>query len=242
MDLNIERRNYRRFVYKAAITHDLLTHIDIYKGQLCNFSKGGLYFESDQAIIPGEEVFLKFKDQPDSINDDIMAQLPFGVEIVWQNDLPNSSFRYGYGAHYIDSNDSLVRNIKIPKIQQENLLNKNLAAEKDPREYPRKRYHKSLLLNYKSKKYRGAFKNISRGGVFIKTEIKFTVGKQIKMVFPGSKIRNNLKIKGWIVRINKEGFGVKFDRRSGLVFRGDLERRTGFDRRTIMDRRDSTAI
>jgi Tfp pilus assembly protein PilZ len=219
-----------------------LAHINIYKGKLYNFSKGGLYFESNQAIIPGEEVFLKFEDQPDSIKDDIMAQLPFGVEIVWQNDLPDSSFRFGYGAHYVDSNDSLVKSIKIPEIEQENLLDNNPAAEKDPREYPRRRYHKSLLLSYKRKNYRGEFKNISRGGVFIKTDIKFTVGKQIRIVIPGSKIRNNIKLKGWIVRINTDGFGVKFDRRSDQKVRRDIARRTGFDRRTVLDRRDRTTI
>jgi hypothetical protein len=95
VDLNRERRIYRRFVYEADISHDLLAHNHIYKGKLRNFSKDGLYFESDQSIFPGEEVFIKFQNQPDSINDDIVAQLPFGVKIVWQKDLLNSLFRFG---------------------------------------------------------------------------------------------------------------------------------------------------
>lgn len=240
MDLNRERRIYRRFVYEADISHDLLAHNHIYRGKLHNFSKGGLYFESDQSIFPGEEVFIKFQNQTDSISDDMMAQLPFGVKIVWQNVLSDSLFRFGYGAHYIDKNDSLVRTIKIPELEPVNLQDKTLEAEKDPREYPRTPYHKSIRLNYKDKYYRGEFSNISRGGVFIKTNIQFPVGKQIRIAMPGSKIRNDFYLKGLIVRINTDGFGVKFDK---SFDHGDgsalyMERRTGMDRRAALDRRE----
>lgn len=237
MDSNDERRNHRRFVYEADISHDLLAHNHVYKGKLFNFGKGGLYFESDQSIFPGEEVFIKFENQQDPISDGIMSQLPFGVEIVWQNDLSDSFFRFGYGAHYIDQNDSLVKSIKLPGIELKNMQNKNLETEKDPREYPRRQYHKSLLLSHQERNSRGEFKNISKGGVFIKTDIKFTVGKKIKIVIPGSKIRKNVYLKGLIVRINKEGFGVKFATGSDLEVGRDLERRTGRDRRTKLDRR-----
>ena len=212
MDSTIERRQHRRFVYEADISHDILAHNSIYRGRLYNFSKGGLYFESDQTIFPGEEVFIKFQEQQDS--NDIMTQLPFGVEIVWQNALPESSYRFGYGANYIDINDSLVKSVKIPEVEQHNRQKRKPDAEKDPREYPRRLYRKSLILSYKSQNYKAEFKNISRGGVFIKTGIRFMVGKQIQIVIPGSKIRKDISLNGWIVRINGEGFGVKFDFRS----------------------------
>lgn len=240
MDLNRERRIYRRFAYEANISHDLLVHDHIFMGKLRNFSKGGLYFESDQSICPGEEVFIKFQNQPDSINDDIATQLPFGVKIVWQNDLSNSLFRFGYGAHYIDQNDSLVRIIKIPELAALNLPDKRIEAEKDPREYPRTPYHKSIRLAYKDKYYRGEFCNISRGGVFIKTNIQFPVGKPIRIAMPGSKIRNNFFLKGLIVRINTDGFGVKFDKGFDQGVGSDLfmDRRSGMDRRTMLDHQD----
>ena len=219
VDFSTERRQHRRFDYEAEITHDILAHNNIFKGKLHNISKDGLYFESDQTIFPGEEVFIKFEDQQDWSNRDDMAHLPFGVEIVWQNDLSDSSFRYGYGASFIDISDSLLKSLKIPEIEQEYRRDGNLDAEKDPREYPRRKYCKPLLLIYKNRKYKAEFKNISRGGVFIKSEIRFTVGKQIRIAVPGSKIRKDYKLKGWIVRISKEGFGVKFDRQSATTSR-----------------------
>ena len=38
-------------------------------------------------------------------------------------------------------------------------------------------------------------------------------------MIPGSKIRKKSKIKGWIVRRNLDGFGVKFDKRAGRDLR-----------------------
>jgi Tfp pilus assembly protein PilZ len=113
-----------------------------------------------------------------------------------------------------------------------------LDTEKDPREYPRRLYRKSLILSYKNQSYKGQFANISRGGVFIKADTKFFVGKQIQIVIPGSEFRKNIKLKGWIVRRNADGFGVKFERRAGREVRKDLDRRTGVDRRSVFDRRD----
>ena len=236
--MNTERRKYIRFKYEADISHDLITQTDIHNGKVYNFSKGGLYFVSSQTIYPGEEIFIKFEHQQDAINDDNLTQLPFGVKILWQKDLSDSSFRYGYGAQYIDNNDSLVKSIKIPGFERINRPKNPLDTEKDPREYPRRLYRKSLILSHKNQSYKGQFANISRGGVFIKADTKFLVGKQIQIVIPGSEFRKNIKLKGWIVRRNSDGFGVKFDRRTGREDRKDLERRTGADRRSVFDRRD----
>ena len=69
----------------------------------------------------------------------------------------------------------------------------------------------SVWLPKASRFFNGKSVNISKGGVFIKTDIKFAIGKQIRLAIPGSKIRNNISLKGLIVRISTEGFGVKFD-------------------------------
>ena len=223
VDLNTERRRHRRFFCEADISHDILAQNNIYSGKLYNFSKVGLYFESDQTIFPGEEIFIKFEDQQDSSTDDFMAQLPFGVEIVWQNDLSEASFRYGYGANYIDINDSLVKSLKNLQIEQENSQKSNLSTEKDPREYPRRQYRRTLRLSYKNRNYKAEFKNISRGGVFIKTDIGFTVGKRIRIVISGNKIRKDYQLQGLIVRSNTEGFGAKFDNQSGRDIRKNIQ-------------------
>ena len=237
MDIYIERRKYRRFKYEAIILHDLLTHQNIYTGKIANFSKGGLYFESDQRIHSGEEIFLKLTKPQDASGDDSFSQLPFVVKIVWHKNLPASSFRYGYGAQYLDAGDALIKNIESAEIEKTALANHQTANDEDPREYPRRAYNKPLVFDYKNHYYRSLVTNISHGGAFIRTELKISLGKKIIIVIPGSKIRKKLKFKGWIVRRNPDGFAVKFDRRSGRDPKVQSDRRSSSDRRTGFDRR-----
>ncbi|UCD81713.1 MAG: PilZ domain-containing protein [Desulfobacterales bacterium] len=234
----MERRKYRRFKYEAIILHDLLAHQNIYDGKIANFSKAGLYFESDQTIQPGEEIFLKLTKPPNASGDDFLSQLPFVVKIVWQRKLQASTFRYGYGALYLDSRDALVKTIDPTEIEKAPIQNKNEADDEDPREHPRRAYNKPLVFDYNNRYYRSLVTNISRGGAFIRTRLKMSLGGKVIIVIPGSKIRKRSKLNGWIVRRNREGFAVKFDRRSGRKPSDQSDRRIRSDRRAGLDRRD----
>jgi Tfp pilus assembly protein PilZ len=237
VDIYIERRKFRRFKHEAIILHDLLTHQNIFAGKIVNFSKGGLYFESDQTIHPGEEIFLKLTKPADAPGDDSLPQLPFVVKILWHKSLPASSFRYGYGAQYLDPGDALVKNIESAETGKTDRKHHAAKDEEDPREYPRRTYNKPLVFDYKNQYYRSLVTDISHGGAFIRTKLKISLGRKVIIVIPGSKIRKKSKIKGWIVRRNPEGFAVKFDRRSGQEIRARSDRRTVSDRRTGSDRR-----
>ena len=231
MDIYIERRKYRRFKYEATILHDLLTRQNIFGGQIANFSKGGLYFESDQSIHTGEEIFLKLTKPAEASGGDSLPQLPFVVKILWHTNLPASAFRYGYGAQYLDPQDALVKTIESAEAGKTDRKHHAPQDDEDPREYPRRAYNKPLVFDYKNQYYRSLVTDISHGGVFIKTKLKMSLGRKVIIVIPGSKIRKKSKIKGWIVRRNPEGFAVKFDRRSGEDISARSDRRTGSDRR-----------
>lgn len=231
MDIYTERRKYRRFKFEAFILHDLLTHQNLYGGKIINFSKGGLYFESDQTIHPGEEIFLKLTKPPDPSGDDSLSQLPFVVKILWHKSLEGSSYRHGYGAQYLDPRDALVKAGDPADIEKAGLKSSQAGNDEDPRAYPRRIYNKPLVFDYKNQYYRIFVKDISHGGAFIRTKLKISLGNKVGIVIPGSKIRKKSKIEGWIVRRNPEGFAVKFDRRSGRDLRLRSDRRTGSDRR-----------
>jgi Tfp pilus assembly protein PilZ len=237
VDIYLERRKYRRFKYEAIILHDLLTHQNIFDGKIANFSKGGLYFESDQTIQPGEEIFLKLTKPVEASAGDSLPQLPFVVKILWHTSLPASAFRYGYGAQYLDPQDTLVKTIESAETGKADRKHPPAQDEEDPREYPRRAYNKPLVFDYKNQYYRSLVTDISHGGIFIKTKLKISLGRKIIIVIPGSKIRQKSKIKGWIVRRNPEWFAVKFDRRSGRDPSARSDRRTAADRRAAADRR-----
>ena len=100
---------------------------------------------------------------------------------------------------------------RMSKDEQKALL---IGLEKDlykgRREYERKSFLETLDYTSAAGAYRDFIKNISEGGVFIKTRNPLSVGDEISMTLLDSKQKKRLKMQGEIVRIEREGIGVKF--------------------------------
>jgi hypothetical protein len=115
------------------------------------------------------------------------------------------------------------------------------TANRDPRQYPRRPYVKSVFFKCHQHHHKGVIINISRSGVFIETKNKFFFGQTIELIIPNRKIDKSVKLKGWVVRLSHNGMGVTFkrilERRSGKERRSDLDRRSGLDRRERRKRR-----
>lgn len=235
----IERRKQKRIKYEAYISHDILSDEIIHGDKMFNFSQDGLYFESDQNIHPGDDIYIGIGYHPHHTDDSI--QLLFGVEVVWRKDLQDSPYRYGFGTKFITSNNSLVKKVdignsllkkaKMAKFEKQSLSGHDMKAESDSRKHPRRPCKKLLIFTYKNQQHKGLVTSISRGGAFLKTESKLFLGEIINLVIQKYKNSNDLNVKGWIVRSTSQGIGVSFDRRSGKERRYDLDRRTGLDRR-----------
>ena len=231
VDINLERRKYKRFEYEAVISHDILSKKTVYSGKIYNLSKGGLYFESDQIIYPGEQVCLEIVSHADPADNNV--HLFYGVQITWHCQLKNSYLGHGFGARFVSPDHSLVKNMDVTRFEKSAPPEKNLKNEKDPRQYIRRPYNKRLLFTYNQRAYKGLVTDLSHGGAFIETGNRFALGRPIDMVIPGSKIRDDATLKGWVIRLAPNGVGVRFDKRSGRERRCDLDRRTGRDRRRM---------
>ena len=229
MKVDNEQRRQKRFNYEAPISHDVSTNEIIHTGKLHNFSKGGLYFESDQNIYCGEEIFVGLVVHADSPGKD--TQLLFEVKIVWHKELQNSTFRHGYGGRFLSSYDSLAETGQIKEFEQQVSPVGDLWDENDSRKHSRRPYNKSMSFSDNRSEYQGFVSNIGKGGAFILTKEQFSLGGRIKLVLPGWKTRKEAKVTCWIVRIALKGIGVSFERRSGRERRSDLDRRTGLERR-----------
>jgi len=231
VDIDIDRRKYRRFEYEAVISHDILAKKAVCRGKIYNFSKGGLYFESDQTLNPGEQVCLEIVSHPDSSDNDV--HLFYGVEITWHQKLQNSYLRHGFGARFISPDQPPLKNLDVTRFEKVAKLQKDPTGEKDPRQHVRKPYNKKLLLTCNQHTYKGLIRDISSHGAFITTDNRFALGQSVDMVIADGKIRGRTSLRGWVVRLAPDGIGVKFDRRSGKERRCDLDRRTGRDRRRM---------
>jgi hypothetical protein len=96
---NNDQRANRRFKYEAVIWHDNILPDCFYAAKIFNISRSGLYFESDQTLYRGEEIYMGNKNPESS---DRHSEYCTRVEIKWRKDLQDSAYRYGYGAKFLE--------------------------------------------------------------------------------------------------------------------------------------------
>ncbi len=56
----------------------------------------------------------------------------------------------------------------------------------------------------------GLVLNLSLGGLFIATNSKLSVGKEILVTIPFTQSNRHVSLRGIVVRINEEGFAISF--------------------------------
>ena len=222
MSSNSDRRKTKRYNFESVILHDTLLPDIFYDAKMYDISKGGVHFESDQSLYPGEEIYIGLKSSPYAEDSEKYYSY---VRIKWRKVLPNSNFKFGYGAEFIKASASLMKIIDLADF--DNGMSEKQASKKesDPREHQRTDYRKVVYFASRNSKHKGFIKNISRGGAYILTQEKFVIGQIISLYFPATRLKKELRLKGWIVRVDRNGIGVRFDRRTGKDRRGDLDRR-----------------
>ena len=96
MPIGKERREYERFPCKAQILHSTNPTDFFYSATMYNFSKRGLYFESNEDLLKGHEISISIKKPPQQFL--IKPRQHFDVKIMWCRVTEKSSYQLGYGA------------------------------------------------------------------------------------------------------------------------------------------------
>lgn len=195
MDENPENRNNARIKYKSPVTIENLKAGVIYQARMLDYSKHGLYFETDSLLRLGEEVFIGIEYSPYAESNDTYECVR--AKIMWRRELPTSYFKYGYGVKY---------SIDYDKQRSQNT---NLKIVEDQRQHPRIPYSKSIVYATKNHLKKALTKNISPAGVFIETDDALQTGQTITLAIPLKKTKT-AKIKAEVVWSSEDGFGVKF--------------------------------
>ena len=99
MPIEIERREHERFPCETTILHDTSPPDFFHKGIMYNFSKKGLYFESNEHLLQGHEVSISINKPPEQFT--IKPRQKFSIKIMWYQELQGSSYQSGYGAKMI---------------------------------------------------------------------------------------------------------------------------------------------
>ena len=248
MDITSDRRDNKRYKYDPFIWHTNILPGTFYIAKLSSYSESGIYFETDQSLYPGEKIYIAKKSDSSISTEKEFKRIEFKwrkdniksfdeIEIKWRKELKDSFFQYGYGAVFTGSNTNLGKILGNGEVPKHKNGNGNLEYKKDPREITRENYRKAITFSSKNQSYKGMISNISRVGAFIETKNSFSLGQLIHHEIPGDSLFKDLKLKGVVVRIDPNGIGVKFDRRTGHERRTDLDRRRGPDRRARRKRR-----
>jgi hypothetical protein len=199
MNSNPEQRNNTRFDYQAPIVLEDAKFGILQGARMFNYSDFGLYFETDHFLAPGTDIYIGIPNSPYTPDSDIYER--YHAIIKWRKPLKESSFYYGYGVRFLDA-DPLDRPIK---------------RGIESRRYPRKAC--SLYVKYavQRKIYPGEIKNISLGGVFLKTNENdgLDVGQQLQLAIPNRKKGSVIKRHARVTWSNNSGFGVEFQRPEG---------------------------
>ena len=80
----------------------------------------------------------------------------------------------------------------------------------DLRRFRRKPFRRATIFACQDRYYAGLTKNISKGGIFIETRNQFLPGQIITLVISRTKIEKGVMLKGEVVHLQHEGFGLKF--------------------------------
>jgi Tfp pilus assembly protein PilZ len=188
------RENARLDEYRPISVKDLKAGI-FHKATMLNYSKNGMYFETDSILALGAEIYLGIENSLHaSFVDEFECKL---ARIIWRKKLKKSFYNYGYGVKFISADNT----------DEHKCGNQNTGI--DTRKHSRKQYTKSVLYVADNQISEGRSQNISPSGIFLKTKDKLKVGQIMILSLP-TKTKKGLKIRGEVVWSNNEGCGVKF--------------------------------
>lgn len=192
MNSNPEQREKTRFHHETPITLENFEIGLLHGARMLNFSAEGLYFESDYVLERGTELFIGIKNSPYA--DEPNVYECYRAQIRWRKPLKKSSFYYGYGAKFLELQPEAP----------------NIRHGKNLRKHPRKSCSIPIKYVTKNQILQGEIRNISLGGIFLKTAHDLPVGQRLSLAIPVRKKGKIIKRSGKIVWANHNGVGIEF--------------------------------
>ena len=192
MNSNPEQRDKTRFPHETPITLENFEIGLLHGARMLNFSAEGMYFESDYILERGTELFIGITSSPYAEGPEVYEC--YRAEIRWRKPLKKSSYYYGYGAKFLE-------------LQPED---PNARRSKNLRKNARKSCSLPIKYVTKNQILQGEIKNISLGGIFLKTPQDIPLGQRLSLAIPVRKKGKIIKRTGKIVWKSDGGLGIEF--------------------------------
>jgi hypothetical protein len=198
MDNPMEKRLHKRMNRDTMVTLESLQTGVNEDTRMVNYSDNGLYFESDQFLQPGAEVFIEIENY---LHDQTEPYVCHHAKIIWGKKLKEAPYAFGYGAQYV----------RLPN--EQNSAETDSDQIKDLRKHPRKYIEKRVIFRIGKKYLNGLISDISLNGCFIENGAFLNVGQIIGLAIPGTKFVGNNILTVEVVRLSPTGVGVIFKRK-----------------------------
>jgi Tfp pilus assembly protein PilZ len=205
---NPENRKHARFEHQSIIRHEDLDEGIYASSRMFNFSKDGLYFESNAVLEAGEKIFIGIENSP--YVDNPGTYECYHAEICWRQELEYSRFKYGYGVRYCLTDtdwDPESRPAACPMPEKKTVRQ---YTEDEKRRFPRIPMSKNIAYFTPRGAFSGLMKNICRNGAYIETPHVMQIGKIMTIALPFINKGKGAMVKAEVIWHDKNGFGIKF--------------------------------
>jgi hypothetical protein len=202
-----ERRSAERYACRTRLALESLDAGNSLFAALRNYSREGMYFESNLLMMPGIKIFVGIAQSPYS--GDRCSYQCLQVQILWYRELLDSKTRrYGYGARLLNAAEPAPGHGNQPPAAKDG----DSPPLQQLRQHPRSDAIRPVVFGTGERFHRGQMKNISQGGMFIETVQRLEIGRPVRLVLPDNRRRSRLIVLGRVVHCEGNGIGVKFVR------------------------------
>jgi hypothetical protein len=178
-----------------------------FRGELFNFSDEGFYFETDEFMSPGADIYIGLLNSPYSQNANTYDCRRISVK--WSKRLIDSGYKYGYGAEQVEFNRHTSEKVSMVKGGRQDKVTLVDDNGRRRRKHNRKSFIASVYFVSENQYCRGIIENMSRGGFFIRTREVLRNGQLLSITIPGTRFNDGTMIKAEVVRVQRDGIGVK---------------------------------
>ena len=192
---NREKRQNVRIVHTSALRIKDLKSGKVHQARMQNYSKNGLYFETDSILDQGDKIYIAIQDSPFALKS---GQLEYyNAEIMWRRKFEDTFFDFGYGVKFLTSSEK--------KKSKSNSIPKRKNVDK----IRTKSRQKNIYFSDRCKTYKGIIKDISPSGIFFASQDTFKLGQILSFALP-LKNGTEAKIEGQIIWADEKGLGAIF--------------------------------
>jgi len=176
-----------------------------------NYKNGGLRFDSEASITPGTIVLIGSENRAgDNAGQENQPKILDcqRVRISGCERRRSAQRRFGFEVEPIESSKN--NESQSPGWDAESAA-KPQSKFRGPerRKHVRRPYYRFVYFLCDEKYYEGVTKDISSGGLFIRTRGKLTVGTTLLLTIPKNPLEKERTIQAEVVRVKSGGIGVK---------------------------------